>query len=139
MIADKGGQAWMILPSSISGADKRNAAWLVKHGVHVRSLPKKPVYLHAKAISGGQYGFVGSVNFSSSSLNENREMGVIVKGPDLDILKTQFQKDWNAAAPFRSADVQSAGEYGGGSHWHHWKHHWHDSGYASEGNSTWGR
>jgi phosphatidylserine/phosphatidylglycerophosphate/cardiolipin synthase-like enzyme len=135
VIADKGGQAWMILPSSISGADKRNAAWLVQHGVHVRLLPKKPVYLHAKAISGGQYGFVGSVNFSSSSLNENREMGVIVKGPYLAVLENQFQKDWNAATPLRSVGSQTAGGYAGGSHWHHWKH---DSGYAGGGNSSWG-
>lgn len=137
VIANKGGQAWMILPSSISGADKRNAAWLVKHGVHVRLLPKKPVYLHAKAISGGQYGFVGSVNFSSSSLNENREMGVIVKGSDLAVLKNQFQKDWNAATPLRSVGSRTAGGYAGGSHWHHWKHYWHDSGYSNAGGSSW--
>ena len=137
VIADKGAQAWMILPSSISGTDKRNADWLAKHGVHIRLLPKKPVYLHAKAISGGQYGFVGSVNFSSSSLNENREMGVILKGSDLAVLKSQFQKDWNAAASFRSTGNQAAEGYTDGSHWHHWKHYWHASGYSNAGGSSW--
>ena len=138
VIADKGGQAWMILPSSISQADQRNAAWLASHGVHVRLLPKTPIYLHAKAITGSQYGFVGSVNFSSSSLNENREMGVILKGSDLAVLKNQFQKDWTAAVPFHAGYSQGVGEYaGGGSHWHHWKRHWHDSGYSNGSSSSW--
>jgi phosphatidylserine/phosphatidylglycerophosphate/cardiolipin synthase-like enzyme len=137
VIANKGGQAWMILPSSISGADKRNVAWLEKRGVHVRLLPKKPYFLHAKAISGSQYGFVGSENFSSSSL-VNREMGVILTGSDVAVLKTQFHKDWNAAAPFQAGSSQGGGKYAGRSHWHHWKHHWHGSGYASGGHSSWG-
>jgi len=121
----------------ISGADKCNVAWLVKHGVHVRLLTKRITYLHAKAVSGGQYGFVGSENFSTSSLNENREVGVIIKGADLTVLKTQLQMDWKAAVPFLGGSNQGAGEYAGGSHRHHWEHHWRDSGYSDRGDSSW--
>lgn len=56
--------------------------YLVRHGVRVRLLGSSGLYIHAKAIcadcagAGGTV-FLGSVNFSTSSLNYNRELGVV--------------------------------------------------------------
>ncbi len=51
--------------------------------MRVRLLPKSPVYMHAKAEISGDEAFIGSENYSVSSLNENREMGLILHGgPD---------------------------------------------------------
>jgi len=59
-------------------------AALVRHGVHVRTLRSTQLYIHAKAIcvdctSAGGTVFVGSENFSRSSLSDNRELGVITR------------------------------------------------------------
>lgn len=123
----------------LSGSDRRNVAWLVKHRGHVRLLTKRITYLHANAVSGSQYRFVGSENFSTSSLSKNKGMGVIIKGADLTILKTPLQTDWKAAVPFLGGNNQGAGEYAGRSHGHRWEHHWRDSGYSDRGDSSWGR
>ena len=97
-IAAKGAQAWVILPAGISGQDRRNVAFLERHGVHVRLMPKRPAYLHAKAEISSRYAFVGSENYSTSSLEENREMGLILTNPsDISRLRAQFARDWKAA------------------------------------------
>ena len=55
---------------------------LAQHGVHVSLLTSSQVYIHAKVIcadcstTSGTL-FVGSENFSTSSLNYNRELGII--------------------------------------------------------------
>lgn len=55
---------------------------LARAGVHVRTLSESQVYIHAKVIcadctaSNGTV-FVGSENFSTSSLDYNRELGII--------------------------------------------------------------
>lgn len=97
-IAAKGAQAWVILPASISAQDRRNVAFLERHEVHVRLMPKRPVYLHAKTEISSRYAFVGSENYSTSSLEENREMGLILTNPsDISRLQAQFARDWKAA------------------------------------------
>jgi phosphatidylserine/phosphatidylglycerophosphate/cardiolipin synthase-like enzyme len=55
---------------------------LVTEGVHVHVLSESQVYIHAKAICADCSGstgrvFVGSENFSTSSLDYNRELGLI--------------------------------------------------------------
>ncbi len=55
---------------------------LARHGVRVWLVPSSPIYLHAKVIcadcsSTDATLFVGSQNFSYSSLDDNRELGVI--------------------------------------------------------------
>jgi hypothetical protein len=59
---------------------------LASSGVHVRVLSSSQVYIHAKAICADCVGgagtvFVGSENFSTSSLSYNRELGVITTTP----------------------------------------------------------
>lgn len=78
--------------------DKRNVAFLMRHGVHVRLMPKRPIYMHPKVEISNHYAFVVSENYSVSSLEENREMGMILNNPtDISMLQAQFARDWKAA------------------------------------------
>ncbi|MGE4529798.1 MAG: phospholipase D-like domain-containing protein [Acidithiobacillus sp.] len=96
-IAAKGKLARVILPASINSTDKRDVAFLESHGVQVRLLPVTPIYMHAKMIVGNGLAFVGSVNFTQTSLERNREMGLLLNGGDIATLKDQFDKDWSMA------------------------------------------
>ena len=59
--------------------------------------PKSPLYMHAKMIVSNSEAFVGSENFSQTSLEVNREMGLLLGGRDIGELQTQFDRDWNRA------------------------------------------
>ena len=58
------------------------------------------LYIHAKMIladfdTPAAAGYVGSENFSKTSLDDNRELGIIVREPDiLDRLHAVFEADW---------------------------------------------
>lgn len=56
-------------------------------------------YLHAKLITiDDNRSYVGSVNLTTNSLDENRELGIIVSQSDIvGRLVTQFQEDWDNA------------------------------------------
>ena len=95
-LAAKGKDLRMILPASINSEDKRDVAFLRSHGCQVRLLPKKPIYMHAKMIVGGSLAFIGSENFTRTSL-ANREMGLLLNGSALAKLKAQFDRDWGSA------------------------------------------
>ncbi|WP_291525278.1 phospholipase D-like domain-containing protein [Acidithiobacillus sp.] len=96
-IAAKGARARVILPASINANGKRDVAFLRSHGVQVRLMPKSPLYMHAKMIVGGSEAFVGSENFSQTSMEANREMGLLLGGRDIEDLQAQFDRDWNRA------------------------------------------
>ncbi len=69
-----------------------------RRGVQVRLLPGQPLYMHAKMMVGEQVAFVGSENFSETSLQQNREMGVLLRQEaELSELRQQFAKDWARA------------------------------------------
>jgi phosphatidylserine/phosphatidylglycerophosphate/cardiolipin synthase-like enzyme len=67
-------------------------------------------YIHAKMfLVDGQRAFVGSVNVSDNSLNNNRELGIIFDQADaVAIVRQTFEKDWNLATiePFPVSDFQ---------------------------------
>lgn len=109
-IAAKGHAARVILPASISAEDQRNVADLEQHGVQVRLMPKSPIYMHAKAEIAGDEAFIGSENYSISSLNENREMGLILHGREVAQLRMQFDQDWRLAG--EGEDVATNTEHG---------------------------
>lgn len=97
-IARKGHLARVILPASINREDKRDVAYLRRHGVQVRLMPARPTYIHAKMICGDRVAFIGSENFTQTSLQKNREMGVLLQGAaNLRKLHAQFERDWQAA------------------------------------------
>jgi phosphatidylserine/phosphatidylglycerophosphate/cardiolipin synthase-like enzyme len=74
------------------------AETLRNQGVEVRFL--RTLDLHAKLILADGVGFVGSQNLSSTSLSDNREVGVLVTeaGP-FATLSNQLDADWAAATP----------------------------------------
>ncbi|PKY10053.1 GTP-binding protein [Acidithiobacillus marinus] len=95
-IAAKGRLARVILPASINTQDKQDVAFLEQHGVQVRLLPVKPRYMHAKAVTGEKLAFLGSENFTETSLEKNREMGLLLNGQAVTQLRKQFDRDWAA-------------------------------------------
>lgn len=56
-------------------------------------------YVHAKTmLIDDKYLYVGSVNFSANSMDENRELGIIVTNREvIDVFKNQFDNDRNVS------------------------------------------
>lgn len=78
-----------------SGADVTR---LSQGGVRVRYLVAP--YMHAKlVVADGAVAFVGSENFSSTSLDENRELGITIGEPQaLATLSHVYAQDWALAS-----------------------------------------
>lgn len=98
-LARRGRAVRLLLPANLSRADRRHARRLAARGVCVRLLPTHPLYLHAKMIVGPSLGFVGSENFTTTSLWRNREVGLLLRGPLLGRLRATFVQDWRRARP----------------------------------------
>ncbi|MDR7925615.1 phospholipase D-like domain-containing protein [Acidithiobacillus thiooxidans] len=96
-IAAKGKLARVIMPANINAQDKKDAAFLEAHGVQVRLLPVKPIYVHSKLVVGNTLAYIGSENLTRTSLERNREIGLLLNGRDITELQTQINKDWRAA------------------------------------------
>lgn len=96
--ARRGVSVEVVLPMPTSGAADSGAdvARLVHGGVRVRYLVAP--YMHAKLIvTDGTRAFVGSENFSGTSLDQNRELGVLIAESDvLATLARVFALDWAA-------------------------------------------
>ena len=97
--AQRGVTVEVTLPSSAaSSSDEASAvSQLTQGGVHVRYL--KAPYMHAKLIVvDGTIAFTGSENFSSTSLDKNREIGVIIADAQaLSTFESVFGQDWALA------------------------------------------
>lgn len=82
---------------------------LVKAGAHVRTYKDsiKVLYIHAKAVvadagSSAEQMFVGSENFSVSSLRRNRELGIrTTNEPVISAVATVLADDYAGATPFK--------------------------------------
>ena len=81
---------------------------LAAAGVHVHVLNESQIYIHAKAIcadcttTSGTV-FIGSENFSTSSLSYNRELGVITSTPAaVRAVRSAVDSDYAAGTPVRS-------------------------------------
>ena len=96
-LAAKSRDLRLILPASINSEDQRDVAFLREHGCQVRLLPVEPLYQHSKMIVGRSLAFIGSENFTQTSLNVNREVGLLLNGSDLGKLQEQFNRDWSRA------------------------------------------
>ncbi len=68
---------------------------LAQNGVLVKTLSSP--YVHAKLILiDDQKAYVGSVNLSTQSMDENRELGIILSQNDtIDLIDSTFESDWN--------------------------------------------
>ncbi len=84
-------------PSEATG-NTHTAAQLTSLGVTVRYLPSP--YLHEKIIIADDRVFCGSENLSTTSLDHNREVGLIGNGDFLAAMQTQFQADWQDGVSF---------------------------------------
>ncbi len=88
----------VVLPDfSKTAANKNTASQLRRHGVQVRTLSSP--YIHAKLIViDALKAYVGSVNLTTQSMDENRELGIIISQNDIvQKLQTDFQSDWDIA------------------------------------------
>lgn len=95
--AQRGVHVEIILPAAQGSSRDSNSAGIatIKQGdLQVREDPQ--LYMHAKIIVvDGKEAFVGSENISAQSLDQNRELGIIVSDANvLSRLQTTFQKDW---------------------------------------------
>lgn len=76
---------------------------LKNSGVHIHTFNgEKPIYIHAKMVLiDGKRAFLGSENFSSTSLEHNRELGLITTNNGiLSTLNTTFTNDYQDATPY---------------------------------------
>ncbi len=80
------------------GANKEEAARLLEKGVDVRTLTSP--YVHAKMVLvDRKRAYVGSVNFSSQSMDLNRELGILVSQDDIiQRIQATFENDWLLAS-----------------------------------------
>ena len=95
--AKRGVQVQVILPSSSgssSDSNRQGIDQIKASGVQVKE--DHQLYMHAKIIvADGQLAFVGSENISSESLDQNRELGILVSDSTvLNKLQQTFQQDW---------------------------------------------
>jgi phosphatidylserine/phosphatidylglycerophosphate/cardiolipin synthase-like enzyme len=89
-------------------ANQTPARTLINQGVEVRHQSKP--FLHAKyAIADGKEAYVGSINLSTNSLDENRELGLIIREAGaISRLRDISAQDWEAAAAILSNDAPTA-------------------------------
>jgi phosphatidylserine/phosphatidylglycerophosphate/cardiolipin synthase-like enzyme len=80
-------------------------AALTAAGVLVRTYAQDaPLYIHAKMILTGARAFVGSENFSTTSLDDNRELGIVIGVPAIiRSLRATFARDFAGARPFAAS------------------------------------
>ena len=88
-------QVRLLLPPN---ASPQAATALVRGGVLVRRL--RDPYVHAKLVSvDAREAYLGSENLSTTSLDRNREVGIVIRGPSLARILRVFAKDWARALP----------------------------------------
>lgn len=81
-----------------------NFAKLAAAGAHVHLFARSaPLYIHAKLVLvDGHQAFLGSENFSTTSLTRNRELGLLIsRRVILRSLQATFDGDYRNATPFR--------------------------------------
>ncbi len=98
--AQHGVQVEVILPTANTSSGDSNSqgiASIKQGGVQVRE--DAQLYMHAKIIVvDNKVAFVGSENISAQSLDQNRELGIIVSDPSvLNKIQTTFQNDWGVS------------------------------------------
>jgi phosphatidylserine/phosphatidylglycerophosphate/cardiolipin synthase-like enzyme len=75
---------------------------LVRYGAELHTLASP--YIHAKLIMvDGKQAFIGSQNYTSTSLDQNREVGVVISGAsNLERIRRVFDRDFASGIPVRS-------------------------------------
>lgn len=92
---ERGVAVRVILESSMDDSD--TISFFRSKGIEVHNA--STFYLHAKLIIADGVSFIGSENYSLTSLTKNREVGALIFEPaQTQIVKTQFDADW-ASSP----------------------------------------
>jgi cardiolipin synthase A/B len=86
------------------------AVTLQKAGIEVKWIPKSTMLVHVKSILvDGETAYMGSENLTSTSMEQNREIGLIVTDPDpLATMEATFEKDFASAIDFGSTAKAAA-------------------------------
>jgi cardiolipin synthase len=92
---DRGVEVRLVMSDDADDNGDDERAELADAGVQVR-IENSP-YIHAKLVlADGQRAFVGSENFTATSLDQNRELGIIVTEPSaIARIQAVFDKDFN--------------------------------------------
>jgi len=88
-------QTRIILPDFAKVQSNQDTAYLLQQaGVLVETM-KKP-YVHAKMILvDDSQAYIGSINFSSQSMDQNRELGILISQDDIvQKISNSFENDW---------------------------------------------
>jgi phosphatidylserine/phosphatidylglycerophosphate/cardiolipin synthase-like enzyme len=76
--------------ASLLASNDIPARWMSTPSVHVKAM-----------VADGKRAYAGSENLSYTSLNKNREVGlVLTEAPAVDAIASTFEKDWASANPF---------------------------------------
>lgn len=96
--ARRGVRVWLILPGP-ADTEAADVARLKAGGVQLVYVSAP--FIHAKVIvADAKLAFVGSENFSSTSLDENREVGLLLSDTTaLATITTTFERDWAVGEP----------------------------------------
>ncbi len=92
----------------ITSSDSPGVETLRRSGIAVAIMPQP--YVHAKAmVADGREVFVGSENLSSTSLDDNREAGIMLNDRGLaGVVERTFAGDWRGSATQSSSPVVTA-------------------------------
>jgi phosphatidylserine/phosphatidylglycerophosphate/cardiolipin synthase-like enzyme len=95
--AKRGVAVEVVMPKPSGSNSSSDVVALLRGGVHVRYITN--VYMHAKMmVADGRQAFVGSENFSANSLDDNRELGILIADQSaITLLTHTFQQDWSSA------------------------------------------
>jgi cardiolipin synthase len=98
LMAADGARLHLLVPPPSSAATTARLAALAAAGVQIRTLSAP--HVHAKVIVTPTTAFLGSQNLSAVSLQNNRELGILLTGPDRAALAAWFQQWWQHATPW---------------------------------------
>ncbi len=97
--AQRGVQVEVVLPAPQTQPDSNGSgiATIKAAGAQVKEDPQ--LIMHAKMlVVDGKQAFVGSENFSSTSLDSNRELGLLFSDPQIiSTLQQTFNQDWSVS------------------------------------------
>ncbi len=111
ILVEKGKHVKLIVPDTISSTDVSSVNQLKKAGVKVKYMPANRLYMHAKMIAGKKV-FIGSENFTKSSLEKNRETGIVLSGFFMvPKFKDYFKHDWRIASKTLSSAKKYSKKY----------------------------
>ena len=105
--ASRGVRVRLIVPDEVSPDDAGVYTRLTDAGVEVRAI--RSPYQHAKMLLvDGKRALIGSINFTQTSMDDNREAGIVLDDAlSVGRLAAVFARDWSAAEPVL-ADAASA-------------------------------